>query len=78
MVKNMSPDIKNVEIEKAPIELYKILKFENLVASGGEAKFVISQGLVRVNNEKETRKRKKIFVGDIVEYNNERFRVVVQ
>jgi ribosome-associated protein len=78
MVKNMPPDIKNVEIDREPVELYKILKFENLVASGGEAKFVISQGLVRVNNEKETRKRKKIFAGDVIEYNNERFRIVVQ
>ncbi len=78
MVKNMPPDIKNVEIDKEPVELYKILKFENLVASGGEAKFVISQGLVRVNDEKETRKRKKIFTGDVIEYNNERFRIVVQ
>ncbi len=78
MVKNMPPDIKNVEIDKEPVELYKILKFENLVASGGEAKFVISQGLVRVNDEKETRKRKKLFTGDVIEYNNERFRIVVQ
>ncbi len=78
MVKNMPPDIKNVEIDKEPVELYKILKFENLVASGGEAKFVISQGLVRVNDEKETRKRKKIFTGDVIEYNNGRFRIVVQ
>ena len=78
MVKNMPPDIKNVGIDKEPVELYKILKFENLVASGGEAKFVISQGLVRVNDEKETRKRKKIFTGDVIEYNNERFRIVVQ
>lgn len=78
MVKNMPPDIKNVEIDREPVELYKILKFENLVASGGEAKFVISQGFVRVNNEKETRKRKKIFAGDVIEYNNERFRIVVQ
>ncbi|MGB6930289.1 MAG: RNA-binding S4 domain-containing protein, partial [Syntrophobacteria bacterium] len=27
-----------VEIEEEPIELYKILKFENMVQSGGEAK----------------------------------------
>ena len=78
MVKDISPDIINVEVEKEPVELYKILKFENLVGSGGEAKFVIAQGLVRVNNEKETRKRKKIFTGDIIEYNDQRYRLVIQ
>lgn len=78
MEKDIAADIKNVEVEKEPVELYKILKLENMVGSGGEAKFVIAQGLVLVNNAKETRKRKKIFSGDIVEYNNEQVRVVVQ
>ena len=78
MVKDIPTDIKNVEIEKEPVELYKILKFENMVGSGGEAKFVIAQGLVLVNNVKETRKRKKIFSGDVIEYNNERIRIIVQ
>jgi len=64
-----------VEITREPVELYKILKFESLVASGGEAKFVIAEGLVRVNGELETRKRKKIVTGDIIEFNNERYRI---
>ena len=55
-----------VEITKEPVELYKLLKFEGLVASGGEAKFLITEGNVLVNNEIETRKRKKIFSGDTV------------
>ncbi len=60
--------MKKTEIFEEPIELYKILKFENMVASGGEAKYVISEGQVTVNGKIETRKRKKIFSGDIVEY----------
>ena len=56
-----------VEIRKEPIELYKLLKIENMVQSGGEAKFVIGEGLVQVNNIVETRKRKKIMTGDTVE-----------
>jgi len=48
------------------IELYKILKIENMAASGGEAKFLIGEGLVRVNGEVETRKRRKTRPGDIV------------
>lgn len=56
-------------IRDAYIELYKILKIENMAASGGEAKYLISEGLVRVNGEVETRKRRKTVPGDIVEYN---------
>ncbi|MDH3557287.1 MAG: RNA-binding S4 domain-containing protein [Deltaproteobacteria bacterium] len=67
-----------VEIEEEPIELYKILKFENMVQSGGEAKFVIAEGLVRVNGEIETRKRKKIFSGDIIEFEEETFRIITK
>ena len=60
-----------IEISKEPIELYKVLKLENLVASGGEAKFVIAEGLVSVNGEIETRKRKKIVSGDIIVFGNQ-------
>ena len=64
-----------VEIKKEPIELYMVLKLENMVASGGEAKFVIAEGLVLVNGEVETRKRKKIVAGDIIEFNNEKMQI---
>ena len=65
-----------VQIQQEFIELYKLLKYENLVQSGGEAKFVIAEGLVQVNGEIETRKRKKLFAGDIVEFNDTQFRIV--
>jgi ribosome-associated protein len=56
-----------IEINRQPVELYKILKFEALVASGGEAKTVINSGLVQVNGTIETQKRKKIVDGDSIE-----------
>jgi len=52
------------ELEVKSVELYKILKFEGLAHSGGFAKQVIADGLVRVNGEIETQKRKKIIPGD--------------
>lgn len=64
-----------VEITREPVELYKILKFEGIVASGGEAKAVIENGQVRVNGEVETRKRKKIVSGDIIEFMGEQIQV---
>ena len=57
-----------VELTQSPTELYKILKFEGLVASGAEAKKVIADGLVLVNGEIETRKRKKITAGDEIQF----------
>jgi len=64
--------MREVEISKEPIELYKLLKFEGMADSGGEAKSVIADGQVLVNGKVETRKRKKIVSGDIVEYGNEK------
>ena len=60
-----------VEITREPVELYKILKFEGIVASGGEAKAVIENGQVIVNGEVETRKRRKMVCGDIIKLGNE-------
>ncbi len=67
--------MKNIKITEEPVELCKILKFESMVSSGGEAKYVISEGLVKVNGEVETRKRKKIFSGDIIEFSGEKIRL---
>lgn len=67
--------IRMVTIEKAPIELCQLLKFENLVQSGGEAKTVITQELVRVNGEIETRKRKKLIAGDVIEFAGEKLQI---
>ena len=78
MNKDASEKIRVVEIEEEPIELYKILKFESMVQSGGEAKFVIAGGLVRVNGEIETRKRKKIVSGDIIEFEEEAIRIIIK
>ena len=60
-----------VELEQQPIELYKLLKIANLVSGGGEAKVMISDGYVLLNGEIETQKRKKIFSGDIIEFNGD-------
>ena len=60
-----------VEITSEPVELYKILKFEGLVMSGGEAKQAIADGYVAVNGEIDTRKRRKIYDGDQIEFAGE-------
>ncbi len=55
--------MRNVDITSEPMQLYKILKFEGLVSNGGEAKAAVAEGLVRVNGQTETRKRKQIVSG---------------
>ena len=60
--------MRDVVITSEPVELYKILKFEGIVGSGGQAKAVIADGLVLVNGEVETRKRRKILDGDVIKF----------
>lgn len=60
--------MKEVLINKEPVELFKLLKFEGMASSGGEAKSVIADGLVLVNGQIETRKRKQLVSGDTVEF----------
>lgn len=70
--------MQNVIINKEPIELYKVLKFEGLVGTGGEAKMVVAEGLVSVNGEIEMRKRCKLKSGDVIEFNGEQLILVLE
>lgn len=60
--------MRTIQLTKEPAELYKILKFEGIVDSGGQAKMAISDGQVTVNGEVETRKRRKIVNGDTITF----------
>ncbi len=68
-------EFREVEISREPIELYKILKFESMVGSGGEAKAVVAAGQVLLNGKVEIQKRKKIMAGDTIEFAEEKFRI---
>ena len=74
----MADIIKTIIINTQPIELCKLLKIGNLVSGGGEAKIVISQGLVKLNGKKEFQKRKKVLDGDIIELSGEKTKAVFQ
>ena len=51
------------------IKLGQAIKAAGLVESGVEAKIVIQDGEVKVNGVVETRRGKKLFGGEVVEYN---------
>lgn len=53
------------------IKLGQALKAAGLTDSGVEAKEVIQDGLVKVNGEVDTRRGKKLYGGDTVEFNGE-------
>lgn len=61
-----------VSEEKANLELRELcldqfLKLSSVAGTGGHAKFLIQNGEVTVNGETETRRRRKLFAGDVVE-----------
>ena len=72
----MSEDTpRDVVITREPVELYKVLKFEGLAGSGGEAKGVVDRGEVRVNGTVERRRRAKLVDGDVVVVDGTRLRL---
>ncbi|MDP5029083.1 MAG: RNA-binding S4 domain-containing protein [Paraglaciecola sp.] len=70
--------MKYIEIYQEPIALYQLLKLASLVSSGGQAKVLIDEGQVSVNNEVETRRRKKMVSGDVIEFENQQFEIVLK
>ncbi len=64
-----------VRIKDEFIKLGQVLKLAGLVDSGVDAKFVIQDGLVKVNGEVDTRRGRKIVAGDIVEYQGNKIKV---
>lgn len=73
----MSESYLEIELDQQPIELCKLLKIANLVAGGGEAKVVISEGYVFLNGEVEYQKRKKVYHNDIIEFNGETLQIII-
>ena len=57
------------------IKLDSFLKAENAVASGGEAKMMISEGYISVNGVVELRRGRKLYPGDRVVYGKRKFLV---
>lgn len=58
-----------IELRDEFIKLGQALKAAGLVESGAEAKEVITEGLVKVNNITEIQRGKKLHSSDIVSYN---------
>ncbi|MBU5486406.1 RNA-binding S4 domain-containing protein [Clostridium sp. MSJ-11] len=68
--------MKEVEITTEIIKLDSFLKWSGIVVNGSDAKIIISEGMVKVNGEVETRRGRKITKGDKIEIENECYIVV--
>lgn len=67
--------METIQLKDEFIKLGQALKLANLVESGIDAKFVIKDGLVKVNGETEIQRGKKLHDGDMVEYDGHKFMI---
>lgn len=67
--------MNDVPIRDESIRLGQFLKLANLIDSGADAKAVISDGMVRVNGEVETRRGRQLRAGDTVTFGGQSARV---
>lgn len=73
----MNPEITDIEIRGETIDLDQLLKLAGIAGTGGHAKFIIQEGMVQVNGESESRRRRTLRDHDVVEVEGEgAFRVV--
>ena len=68
--------MKNVSIKTEYIELQQLLKMENYISSGGQAKYFLLENNVFVNGEEENRRGRKLRVGDIILIDKEEYKIV--
>lgn len=64
-----------IKLKDEFIKLGQALKAANLVESGVDAKNMIKDGLVRVNGEVDIRRGRKLYAGDIVDFNGEQIKI---
>ena len=66
-----------IHLKEDYIKLGQALKAAGLVQSGVDAKFAVQDGLVKVNGQVETRRGKKLVVGDLIEFDGKTVKIDV-
>ena len=67
--------MKEIKINTDTIQLDQFLKWANLVSSGGEAKTLIKEGHIQVNNSPEQRRSRKLTIGDEIKVNEQVYKI---
>ena len=66
-----------IKLKDDYIKLGQALKAAGLVESGVEAKYAVLDGLVKVNGRTQIKKKKKLYEGDIVEFQGNQIKITV-
>ena len=67
--------MEKIKLRDEYIKLWQALKAAGLVESGVEAKYAIQEGHVKVNGETETQRGKKLYGGDVVEFQGQTIQI---
>ena len=65
-----------IKLNKEFITLGQLLKATDFISSGGEAKFMVNELNISVNGERENRRGRKLFSGDVVIIEGKKFEVI--
>ena len=73
---NNNKSVQTFELTEDFIELIKLIKFMGLSETGGQAKLLVERGMVKVDGEVESRKRRKVRKGMTVTVGDETINVI--
>lgn len=65
-----------IKLNKEFITLGQLLKVTDFISSGGKAKFMVNELNISVNGERENRRGRKLFSGDVVIIEGKKFEVI--
>lgn len=69
-------NMETLKITTEYITLGQFLKIENIISSGGEAKFYLSENEVLVDGTKETRRGRKLYPGMVIKIKKEEYKIL--
>ena len=67
--------MESLKIKTDYITLQQLLKIEDIISSGGEAKYYLANNEVYVNGELENRRGRKLYPNDIVKVAGKEFKI---
>ncbi|MBE6136815.1 MAG: S4 domain-containing protein YaaA [Erysipelotrichaceae bacterium] len=65
--------MKPIKITTEYITLQQLLKMEDFISSGGQAKYFLAENEAYINNEPDNRRGRKLYSGDVVKILNKEF-----
>ena len=68
--------MKSLKITTEYITLQQFLKIENVISSGGEAKYYLQENEVFVNDELENRRGRKLYPGYIIRIQKQEYKII--